>query len=63
MKIGTHSRFSTMDNKYRVHWGITGNAYNNQHRSFVNRSDATRFANTLKKRFGSKYKISYVYAS
>ncbi len=62
MRIGTHSKFSSMNNKYNVHWGTTSSAYNNQMKSFFNRKDATNFANLLKRKFSGKYKINYIYA-
>lgn len=63
MRVGVFSKFSSMNDKYNVHWGLRGNAdaYNRNHKSFKTRPAATRFANSLKNKYKAKYKISYQY--
>ena len=62
MEIGISSRFITMNGKYRVSWGSTGNAYNRNRKSFTKRSAAIKFKNGLIKKYKKLgYTIEYMY--
>lgn len=61
MKIGMVGRNVTFDGKYRVNWGSTGMAYNNQSKSFNTRLQAILFKDRLIKKFKMNYKVRYIY--
>lgn len=61
MRVGTFSKFSSANNKYNVHWGLTRDSYNRNNKSFSTRPAATKFANSLKNKYKTKYKINYLY--
>ena len=64
MHIGTHSRFCSFDNMYSVHWAddMDSGIYNKQGKRFRTRKAATKFKNSLVKKFKKQgYKINYTY--
>jgi len=62
MSIGIHGKYTTGDGKYHVHWGLTGMSYNRNHKSFIKRSTATKYKNSLIKKYKKQgYKIDYIY--
>jgi len=62
MRIAISSRFITFNNKYNVHWGSTGKAYNRNHKSFKSRKQAVKFKNQLVRKYKKLgYKVEYMY--
>lgn len=61
MRISTHGPFTTWNNKYNVHWGTTGEAYNHNKRVFEKRKGAALFAKKLRNKFKNRYKVEYQY--
>ncbi|HUT00409.1 MAG TPA: hypothetical protein VMY59_08845 [Candidatus Thermoplasmatota archaeon] len=61
MSISTSSKYCTGNNKYNVHWGTTSAAENRNRKSFTKRTAAARYVRGLKRKYGKKYKIDYMY--
>ena len=62
MSIGTHGKYTSGNNKYNVHWGTTGVAYNRNRKSFTKRTPATKFKNKLVKKYKKLgYAVDYIY--
>ena len=60
MKIGLHHKFSTYNNKWGVHWGTTGNAYNQNSKFFSKKVSAKMFVKNLMNKYARRYKINYL---
>ena len=61
MRIGMVGRKVTYSGKYAVNWGLTGNAYNRNSKSFSSRKKAISFKNKLTRKYKPKYKVNYMY--
>jgi hypothetical protein len=61
MNIGIHGKNVNIDGMYHVHWGVTGDAYNRNVKKFRTRENATKFKNSLVKKYSPLYTIDYLY--
>ena len=61
MRIGIHGKSVTADNKYHVRHGTTKSQYNKTAKKFNKRAPATKYKNSLVKKYSKSHKIDYSY--